>query len=157
MKVKECSTAAEMLGNYPLFQQLHNEFTPETYARYIADVVKENYHQAVLQDDKGNTIALIAYQRQVHAQGPLLYIRDFVTDEKFRGKRAANKLLHWAEQIKSRELGCVGIYLDTVSPQTNTNLSKLEQHYAKNGYEAGGKWMHKMLAEVSAEGVRSRL
>jgi GNAT superfamily N-acetyltransferase len=137
--IKELTSEAEILANYPLLEQLYpGEVSYDDYARILPEFLARGYRQVGLFKD-GHCIGFIGFHSAIHFTcNHYLYINDLVIDAQHRAQSHATKLLNWIEE-EAQRLGyktlLLDCYLERKGPQAlyhRQGYSILAFHFCKN-------------------------
>jgi GNAT superfamily N-acetyltransferase len=111
-RVLTADTSEELRRCFPIIAQLRPALDLPTFLERVAVQQKEGYALALLEE--GAEVAVVAGFRFLHCLplGKFMYIDDFVTHEKQRGRGLGAQLFSWLEN-KARQNGCSAIQLDS--------------------------------------------
>jgi len=112
MTIKLAKTVEEIKQCFPVMMQLRPTYSEKDFISQVEIQQKEGYQLVYLEDD--NAIKALAgfHISESLAWGKYLYVDDFITDEKSRGKGYGGKLFSWViDYAKKRD--CDQLHLDS--------------------------------------------
>lgn len=111
MTIEHAETDAQIAATYDVMSQLRPHITPEAYVPLVrAMMASDGFRLAALTD--GGEVRAVAGYRYMNMLycGRLLYLDDFVTDERVRSRGYGARLLGWLKDEARRE-GCAELQL----------------------------------------------
>ncbi len=130
MNVKTLKSYDEIAQSFNVFVELHPHLTSkESFVNQIIEQQKEGYQIIAIEEDS-EFVACIGLRFLITlACGKVLYIDDFITKEKARGKGYGKILLEHVIKIAKEQL-CQAVHLDT-----GYNMHAAHKVYLKQGFE----------------------
>ena len=130
MKIKRLETYDEIAQSFNVFVELRPHLTSkESFLNQIIEQQKEGYQIIAIEEDS-EFVSCIGFRFLITlACGKVLYIDDFITKEKTRGKGYGKILLEHVIKIAKEHL-CKAIHLDT-----GYNMHAAHKVYLKQGFE----------------------
>jgi GNAT superfamily N-acetyltransferase len=109
--IRHAGTDDEIAATWEVMRQLRPHLLREDYVAVIRDLMEcEGYRLAVLRDE-GEVRAVAGYRLMTMLYcGRLLYVDDFVTDERARSRGYGSELLEWLK-AEGRARGCAELQL----------------------------------------------
>ncbi|HWT74713.1 MAG TPA: GNAT family N-acetyltransferase [Mobilitalea sp.] len=138
MEIREIEEK-DLAGLLELYMQLHNNSMPvmtKDLAQLWHQILSDPNHHIIIGVKDGNIISscvLIIIPNLTHQQQPYALIENVITDEKYRGKGYATKLLNYAKEMAVQN-NCYKIMLMTGSKKDSTL-----NFYEKAGYNRTDK------------------
>ena len=111
MNIAHAETDAQIAATYNVMRQLRPHIAPDEYIALVRSMMtSDGFRLAALIDE--NEIRALAGYRYMHMLycGRLLYLDDFVTDERARSRGYGKALLNWLKEEARRE-GCSELQL----------------------------------------------
>ena len=111
MTIAHAETDAQIAATYDVMRQLRPDIAADRYLPMVRSMMTtDGYRLAALTDD--DEVRAVAGYRYMHMLycGRLLYLDDFVTDERVRSRGYGKALLDWLKEEARRE-GCSELQL----------------------------------------------
>ena len=130
MKIKRLETYDAISQSFDVFVELRPHLkSKESFVNQIIEQQKEGYQIIAIEKDS-EFAACIGFRFLITlACGKVLYIDDFITKEKTRGKGYGKFLLEHVIKIAKEQL-CQAVHLDT-----GYNMHAAHKVYLKQGFE----------------------
>ena len=130
MKIKRLESYDDIAQSFNVFVELRPHLTSEqSFINQIIEQQKEGY-QIIAIEKESEFVSCIGFRFLITlACGKVLYIDDFITKEKARGKGYGKILLEHVIKIAKEQL-CQAIHLDT-----GYNRHAAHKVYLKQGFE----------------------
>lgn len=113
MTIIELTTDDAILSARDVMRQLRPGVAADDYLATVRRMMDAGYRQvAVVEEGEVRAVAGFRIFEMLYAGGPLLYVDDLSTDERFRSHGHGRALLDWLK-TEARAKGCAQLHLDS--------------------------------------------
>lgn len=143
MQIKEITSKQEMLNSYDILVEVYPNLTYQAYSTDLDDMLKFNYKQILVLDEKHNIIGLSGFWigKKLWC-GKYLELDNVVVSSKYRSKGAGKLIIEYLER-KAKDEKCSMLALDSYT----TNF-KAHKFFYKHNFEPRGFHFINVLDET---------
>lgn len=138
IKIREANDN-DLAGLLQLYTQLHNNPFPDIDQNISCiwnDMLSNPQHHIIIGEAEGKIVSsceVIIIKNLTHNQKPFALVENVITDEGFRGKGFASRILNFARDIAKAD-GCYKMML-----MTGSRLESTLRFYERAGYNKNDK------------------